>query len=65
MCFMCSYPYGGSIPLNLARLHASVAHYSTREDGYQVKVLCVSGREEAASQVRSIVEDTQRQDGVS
>jgi hypothetical protein len=56
-----SYPYGGSIPLNLARLHASVAHYCPRQDAYQVKVMCASGCEETAHLVRSLAEETRRQ----
>lgn len=60
----CSYPYGGNVPLNLARLHASVAHYCPRQDGYQVKVMCTSGCEEVAGLVRSITEDTRRQNPV-
>jgi len=61
----CSYPYGGCVPLNLARLHASVAHYSPQQDAYEVKVMCTSGCEEAAYLVRSITEETHRQSEVS
>ena len=62
---VCSYPYGGSVPLNLARLHASVAHYCPRQDAYQVKVMCASGYEEAAQLVRSITEETHKKTEVT
>ncbi|CAI8005909.1 Protein shortage in chiasmata 1 ortholog [Geodia barretti] len=57
------YPYGGSVPLNLARLHASVAHYSLQhgDDDYLVKIVCVSDCHEAAQLVRTISEDTRKQ----
>ena len=61
---VCSYPYGGNVPLNLARLHASVAHYCPQQDDYQVKVLCVSDLQEAAQLVRTISEDTRKQSEV-
>ena len=59
-----SYPYGGSVPVNLARLHASVAHYSTSQDAYRVKVMCASGCEEVAQLVRSIADETRSQSEV-
>ena len=63
---VCSYPYGGSVPLNLARLHASVAHYSSQDSSdYLVKVICVSDRMEAAQLVRTISEDTRKQNEVA
>lgn len=61
----CSYPYGGSVPVNLARLHASVAHYSPSQHHYQVKVLCASGPEEAIRFSRRIAEETHRTAKVS
>ena len=64
-CVAYSYAYGGSVPLNLARLHASVAHYCPRQDAYQVKIICASGCEEVAQLVRSITEETRRQTEVT
>lgn len=61
MCVACSYPYGGNVPLNLARLYASVAHYCPRQDNYTAKVICASGHEEVAHLVRSITKETHRQ----
>ena len=55
VCVFHSYPYGGNVPLNLARLHASVPHYSPRQDAYQVKIICTAGLEELAYLVRNIV----------
>lgn len=61
MYVACSYPYGGNVPLNLARLFASVAHYCPRQDDYNAKVMCASGHEEVAHLVRTITEETHRQ----
>lgn len=61
MSVACSYPYGGNVPLNLARLYASVAHYCPRQDDYSAKVMCASCHDEVAHLVRSITEETHRQ----
>ena len=61
---MCSYPYGGSTPLNLARLHASVAHYSLQQDDYQVKIRCLSDCAQVAELVRTVSEDTRKMNEV-
>ena len=56
----CSYPFGGSVPINLARLHASVAHYCPKQHQYEVKVLCTTSIEEAARLSRRIAEETHK-----
>ena len=55
--YTCRYPFSGSTPTNLARLHASVSHYSREVDCYQVKILIASGMDEVAQLVRKITED--------
>ena len=57
---LCRYPFSGSAPTNLARLHASVSHYSSAEDRYQVRILIAAGVEETAQIVRRIAEETHR-----
>ncbi len=48
------------MPANLARLHASVSHYSSNQHHYEVKVLCASSPEEAIRFSRRVVEETHR-----
>ena len=48
------------MPTNLARLHASLAHYCPKRDHYDVKVLCVPSPEEAAQMIRRVSEETHK-----
>ena len=59
------YPFSGSCPTNLARLHASVSHYSPSVDNYEVKILIASGLEEMAQLVRRIADDAHRNSKVT
>ena len=48
--------YSGHVPLNIAKIHASVANFDVKKDGFMAKVLIANSLEEAAQVVRSIGE---------
>ena len=53
-----SYAYGGAIPSNLARVHASVAHYCPKLDAYSVHIITTPSTEQLAAWVRRVAERT-------
>ena len=53
---LCSYPYSGHVPVNISKIHASVANFSTEKDNLAVHVLVAGSVEDAACYVRKLGE---------
>lgn len=52
----CSYPYGGHVPVNVSKIHASVANFSAEKDNFVVRVVVAGSVEDAARYVRTFAE---------
>lgn len=55
MC-LCSYPYAGHVPVNISKIHASVANFSAEKDNFVVRVVVAGSMEDAACYVRKFGE---------
>jgi len=49
---LCSYPYTGHVPVNIAKINASVANFSAEKDKFVAHVAVAGSVEDAACFIR-------------